>query len=127
MQDLLKLYATGTPAIATGGFLLGGLPRKAPAPGIPLRPSRLSCAGFGGAHLLGALMIYDGDVKNGAGFLAVWGWLYGLAHAGSFFKQPGLYGKSASLLATMSAAGYTLLFLYAPPTKPIEVPQTVPE
>lgn len=127
MQDLLKAYATGSPAVATGAFLLAGTLRKPKVPNLPMKPSRMSCAGFGGAHLLGALMLYDGDVKNGSGFLAVWGWLYGLVHSGSYLKQPGLYPKVAGLLATASAAGYTLLFAYAPPVKPLEAPQTVPE
>lgn len=40
------------------------------------RPTRLSCFTFGGASLLGAWMMYDGDPVNASGFNFAWLALY---------------------------------------------------
>lgn len=40
------------------------------------KPTRASCYLFGGANLLGAWLMYDGEPTNGAGFNFAWSTLY---------------------------------------------------
>ncbi|RCK62348.1 Altered inheritance of mitochondria protein 19, mitochondrial [Candida viswanathii] len=90
--DLLSI--SPIPAAVLGGSLfLKGLsgnpiPATAPARGSGagsflfrnkldvLKPTRASCFTFGGASLLGAWMMYDGDPINASGFNFAWLTLY---------------------------------------------------
>ncbi|KGU21143.1 hypothetical protein MGK_06031 [Candida albicans P57055] len=73
LKGLFGASATPVNVGATGGtgsaFKLG---RKVAV----ARPTRLSCFTFGGASLLGAWMMYDGDPVNASGFNFAWSALY---------------------------------------------------
>ncbi|KAI3406068.2 hypothetical protein KGF56_001287 [Candida oxycetoniae] len=57
---------------------------------VAAKPTRISCAFFGGALALGTFMMIDGDPLNASGFNFAWSTLYlfvnGKAAASSFFK-----------------------------------------
>ncbi|KAK6866680.1 Altered inheritance of mitochondria protein 19, mitochondrial [Candida tropicalis] len=81
-----------------------------------LKPTRASCFTFGGASLLGAWMMFDGEPINASGFNFAWSTLYlivnGKASLSSIFR-----GKVAPLaisgLAVFNAGLYGREFLWS--------------
>ncbi|CAX40199.1 conserved hypothetical protein [Candida dubliniensis CD36] len=79
----VEVSANGGGGGGSGAFKLG---RKVAI----ARPTRSSCFTFGGASLLGAWMMYDGDPVNASGFNFAWSVLYlmvnGKASVSNIFK-----------------------------------------
>lgn len=89
-------HAGGGAAIAGGKF-------------AQLRPTKLSCFLFGGAHLLGGWIIYDGDVDSGAGFNFAWSTLYLLVNGKAGLKSV-FRGRLFPLGLSLMAVGDVFLY-----------------
>ncbi|CCE79314.1 Piso0_001371 [Millerozyma farinosa CBS 7064] len=74
-----------------------------------VRPSKLSCFLFGGAHLLGGWIIYDGDIDSGAGFNFAWSTLYLLVNGKVGLKSV-LRGRLFPFGLSLMAAGDVFLY-----------------
>lgn len=102
--SLVAQHAGGA-AIAGGKFAL-------------VRPTKLSCFLFGGAHLLGGWIMYDGDVDSGAGFNFAWSTLYllvnGKAGLKSLFRAR-LFPLGLSLMAVGDVFLYGKQFFWLKP------------
>ena len=129
LQRLDNLSTSPIPsAVLSLALLLKALVKSRPLPAVPnsgtsgssyalqqslslAKPTRTTCAFFGGALALGTYMMYDGDPLNAAGFNFAWSSLYlivnGKSAILSFFKarftpagltglallNAGIYGK----------------------------------
>ncbi|EER35938.1 conserved hypothetical protein [Candida tropicalis MYA-3404] len=132
-QTLDSLSISPIPAAILGGSLLlkglagNPIPVTSPVQGSSgsflfrnkldvLKPTRASCFTFGGASLLGAWMMFDGEPINASGFNFAWSTLYlivnGKASLSSIFR-----GKVAPLaisgLAVFNAGLYGREFLWS--------------
>ena len=132
-QTLDLLSISPIPAAILGGSLLlkglagNPIPVTSPVQGSSgsflfrnkldvLKPTRASCFTFGGASLLGAWMMFDGEPINASGFNFAWLTLYlivnGKASLLSIFR-----GKVAPLaisgLAVFNAGLYGIEFLWS--------------
>ncbi|KAL3229133.1 hypothetical protein RNJ44_02220 [Nakaseomyces bracarensis] len=72
-------------------------------------PSAKAAWLFGGAQLLGAYMINDGDLENGAGFITAWSALY-LIVSGKGSISALKYGKIWPFVLSTMAIGNTALY-----------------
>lgn len=73
------------------------------------KPTKASCFTFGATNLLGAYMIYDNELENGAGFTFAWSTLYlivnGKAGIKSLFR-----GRIAPLGLSVLALGNSAIY-----------------
>lgn len=113
-EQYKKFLQSGAPAALTSGALAAGLARGPAYNKAPLKPSTASCAAFGGIYALGAWMIYDGDYRNGSGFIATWSAIYTLVNGKSLLKG-GLYSKSMTALVLFTGINYANEFIQTPP------------
>ncbi|ODQ80916.1 hypothetical protein BABINDRAFT_33932 [Babjeviella inositovora NRRL Y-12698] len=89
------------PAQASSGGLMSMFRRSAK---VGIKPSPLSCIGFGGAMALGGWIVRDGAVDDGAGFNMAWSTLYLLVNGGASVRQI-IRGKIWPLCLTGLALG----------------------
>ena len=129
--DLLSI--SPIPAAVLGGSLLlkgvsgNPIPATSPVQGSSgsflfrnkldiLKPTRASCFTFGGASLLGAWMMFDGDPINASGFNFAWLTLYLIVN-GKASLLSALRGKIAPLtisgLALFNAGIYGKEFFWS--------------
>lgn len=124
LEKYFSALRTGYPVAVASGLSFAGLLRQKLVNGLPLRPSKLACGGFGAAFGLGTLMMYDGDYRDGAGFTAVWSTLYLMASKKTFAR--GVYPSALWLLAGSNAIGYAIEFARTPPNPTAELPMFPP-
>lgn len=124
MEWYRSALQAGYPAAASSGLALAGLLRQQLVNGLPLRPSKFTCLGFGSAFGLGTWMMYDGDYRNGAGFTAVWSTLYLMASKKTFAR--GIYPSTLWLLVGSNAISYAVEFARTPPEPAGELPVLPP-
>lgn len=72
-------------------------------------PSNKAAMLFGGAQLLGAYIINDGDLENGAGFVTAWSALYMIVSGKGSVKAL-RYGRVWPLALSTLALGNTVLY-----------------
>lgn len=82
-------------------LVLGGADIKQTV--IRIKPSRVSCFGFGIAHLLGGWIVFDGAKQEGAGFNIAWSSLYVLANSRGNIRSIFKYGRLGPLALTLAA------------------------
>ena len=70
---------------------------------IKIKPTRVSCFGFGIAHLLGGWIVFDGAQQEGAGFNFAWSSLYVLANGRGNIRNIFKYGRFSPLALTLAA------------------------
>ncbi|EGW34002.1 uncharacterized protein SPAPADRAFT_133363 [Spathaspora passalidarum NRRL Y-27907] len=74
-----------------------------------IKPTRVSCLGFGAANLLGAWIMYDGEPVNGAGFNFAWSTLYLIVNGGASIKSI-FRGKVSPAALSILALGNSSIY-----------------
>ncbi|RDW42040.1 hypothetical protein B0I73DRAFT_127664 [Yarrowia lipolytica] len=103
-----ELARTPYPAWIMSGLLLATLPYAKNT----VKPTKLSCAGFGLVFAAGGYMMLD-DITNGAGFTSAWSMLYLLANGTrsvTVFRKP--WPLLLSCLAVSNAGLYGATFFF---------------
>ncbi|CDK27696.1 unnamed protein product [Kuraishia capsulata CBS 1993] len=103
--------AAAVDAAPKSTFGFGGSKLGVKYPGLSY-PTNLSCLLFGATSALGGYMIYDNDLQNGSGFLAVWSLLYPIVNGRKAIWTLKLWPKLLAGQALINAGLYGRRFIW---------------